>query len=174
MAHASLLPSWVPKAWLPLPCPLLPPGAGGLAVISSPDQKHARGLLEVSYILKSCTHERGRTRAKEPIQEENEQGEPPPQPSETGWSQTGQLRLESGLSSADSTVVARRSDREGGGEGRDPAAPNRAFPFSGSPGPSPSCTLPSGPVPAPAPARTQEFMAQQKGSQRWLSNIPHL
>lgn len=34
---ASILPSWVPKAWLPLPCPLLPPGAGGLAVISSPD-----------------------------------------------------------------------------------------------------------------------------------------
>lgn len=117
MAHASLLPSWVPKAWLPLPCPLLPPGAGGLAVISSPDQKHARGLLEVSYILKSCTHARARTRTKEPIQEENEQGEPPPQPSETGWSQMGQLRLESGLSSADSTVVARRSDREGGGEG---------------------------------------------------------
>lgn len=34
---ASILPLWVPKAWLPLPCPLLPPGAGGLAVISSPD-----------------------------------------------------------------------------------------------------------------------------------------
>lgn len=47
--------------------------------------QQARALLEVSCTLENYNHTRGRTRTKEPIQEENVQGEPPPQPSETGW-----------------------------------------------------------------------------------------
>lgn len=102
---ASLLPSWVPKAWLPLPCPLLPPGAGGLAVISSPDPetgKRAAGSFLHFEELHPCE---GQNTDKGATPGGEEQGKPPPHPSETGWRQTGQLRPKSGLSPADSTVA---------------------------------------------------------------------
>lgn len=67
LLDTSLLPSWAPKDRLSLLHPLLPPGAAGVAVISSPDPetgKHAAG----SFLhFAELQPREGKDKGKEPI-----------------------------------------------------------------------------------------------------------